>query len=344
MNALWTFVDYRQNHAVFRYKLDSCTTDRYGRCRFSGGSGRARWQLSEVVGIDLGSPAFDTEPTAQCPNTLMTDFWDPRHAELRGTIARFGVLMLVSSPSCTSADAYPLPEEHRMNYRKIVLSGATTVGALVMLAASARAATSVQIGQSGKTYAASAVRCEADLSGTLSPVVDAGLFNPKTNASAVVVLNGMQVATVTSGSPSVKVWLLDGLNAVVVALNKKTADTYPFAVQPGMCELPDTSGNTFSADGTLEYAASGKSYETVTPGCAWNGATGYAQPYVHLFDNGGYLLNVSVNGVPLTQLSATRPHTPVFLSAGTNVISAANGFLSVDYYIRDGGSGTCVLP
>jgi hypothetical protein len=69
-----------------------------------------------------------------------------------------------------------------------------------------------------------------------------------------------------------------------------------------------------------------------------------AQPYVNLFDNGGYLLNVSVNGDPLTQLSATRPHTPVFLGAGPNVISAANGYLSVDYYVRDGGDGTCVLP
>jgi hypothetical protein len=111
-----------------------------------------------------------------------------------------------------------------------------------------------------------------------------------------------------------------------------------------MCALPDTSGNTFSADGTLEYAASNKSYATVTPGCALNGATGQAQPYVNLFDNGSYMLNVSVNGVPLTQLSSSRPHTPVFLSAGQNVISAANGSLSIDYYVRDGGDGTCVLP
>jgi hypothetical protein len=64
---------------------------------------------------------------------------------------------------------------------------------------------------------------------------------------------------------------------------------------------------------------------------------------VHLVDDGGYLLNVSVNGEPLTQLSATRPHTPVFLSAGVNVISAVNGSLTVDYYVRDGGTGTCSL-
>jgi hypothetical protein len=111
-----------------------------------------------------------------------------------------------------------------------------------------------------------------------------------------------------------------------------------------MCDIPDTSGNTFSPDGVLEYAASGKSYATVTPGCALNGKTGLAQPYVNLFDNGGYLLNVSVNGVPLTQLSATRPHTPVFLSAGATLIAAANGSLSTDTYVRNGGDGTCVLP
>jgi hypothetical protein len=107
--------------------------------------------------------------------------------------------------------------------------------------------------------------------------------------------------------------------------------------------LPDTSHNYFSADGTLEYAASGKSYATVVPGCAVSPKTGQPQPYVNLFDNGSFLLNVSVNGVPLTQLSARRPRTPVFLSAGLNVISAANGVLSTDYYVRNGGDGHCVL-
>ncbi len=38
---------------------------------------------------------------------------------------------------------------------------------------------------------------------------------------------------------------------------------------------------------------------------AWNPATGLAQPYVHLMDN---------------------------------------GYVSVDYYVRDGGDGTCMLP
>ena len=75
INALWSYVDYRQNHAVFKYKQASCTTNRNGICTFNGGSGRARWQLAEVVGYDMGSPAFDTEPTTLCPNTFMIDFW-----------------------------------------------------------------------------------------------------------------------------------------------------------------------------------------------------------------------------------------------------------------------------
>jgi len=232
-----------------------------------------------------------------------------------------------------------------MKSRRITSWGVTTLVAVVVLGTSAWAATTVQIGSSGKTYASSAVRCAAyPVTGQLSPVVEAGLFNPKKNTSAAIVLNGTPVATVTSDDPAADVWLFDGTNTVVVTLSKKTADTYTFVVQPGMCALPDTSGNTFSADGTLEYAASGKSYATVTPGCALNPATGLAQPYVHLVDTGDYLLNVSVNGEALTQLSATQPHTPVFLSAGQNVISAANGYLTVDYYVRNGGDGTCTLP
>jgi hypothetical protein len=113
-------------------------------------------------------------------------------------------------------------------------------------------------------------------------------------------------------------------------------------VTAGQCGLPP--GNFYSPDGTLEYAASGKSYMTVTPGCAFNPATGLTQPFVNLFDNGSFLLNVSVNGAALTQLSATRPRTNIYLRAGQNLITAANGSLSTDTYRRDGGSGTCVLP
>jgi hypothetical protein len=215
----------------------------------------------------------------------------------------------------------------------------------VLATSESASAASIQVGASGKTYASSSVTCAAaPTTGTLSPVIEAGLFNPTPKTSATVALNGAAVAKVTTANPSTNVWLADGNNTVVVALNKKTTDRYAFAVQAGMCDLPDTSGNTFSADGTLEYAASGKSYATVTPGCALNGSTGRVQPYVNLFDNGKYLLNVSINGVALTQLSTSHPHTPIFLSAGQNVISAANGFVSTDYYVRDGGDGTCVLP
>lgn len=219
------------------------------------------------------------------------------------------------------------------------------VAALVALAESVSAATVVQIGASGKTFASSMVKCAANpATGLLSPLVEAGLFNAVNKVSASVSLNGTPVAKVTDVNPAANVWLTDGNNNVVVALNKKIADSYAFTVQPGLCSLPDTSGNTFSVDGTLEYAASGKSSATVAPGCAWNPATSLAQPFVNLFDNGGYLLNVSVNDVPLTQLSASHPHTPVFLSAGPNVISAANGYVSTDYYVRDGGDGICTLP
>jgi len=232
-----------------------------------------------------------------------------------------------------------------MNCTRNLSSGVAAIVAAMVLGTSSWADTTVQVGASGKTFAASVVSCAANpTTGELSPVVDAGLFNPKNNTRGAVSLNGTFVANVTAVDPVAKVWLAYNANTVVVALSKKVADSYAFAVQPGMCSLPDTSGNTFSVDGTLEYAASGKSYATVVPGCALNGRTGLVQPYVNLFDNGNYLLNVSVNGVPLTQLSTTHPHTPVFLSAGQNVISAANGYLSVDYYVRDGGDGTCTLP
>lgn len=69
-------------------------------------------------------------------------------------------------------------------------------------------------------------------------MVEAGLFNPKRGASAETFLNGASVATVTTNDPASDVWLLDGNNTVVVALSKKLADAYAFAVQPGICTLP----------------------------------------------------------------------------------------------------------
>jgi hypothetical protein len=224
--------------------------------------------------------------------------------------------------------------------------------AVTVLGTPAWAATGVQVGPSGKTYASTGVQCALNPVNGMAPVVKAGLYNPKRNASATVSLNDAGVASVTFFNPDADVWLANGNNTVVVALNKKTADSYQFDgvkyIDPYNTDtlntcIPSTKGNDASS-GDLEYAASLKSYATVTPGCALNAKTGLAQPYVNLFDNGTYLLNVSVNNTPLTQLSETHPHTPVFLSAGLNVISAANGSLSTDYYVRDGGDGTCPLP
>ena len=224
-------------------------------------------------------------------------------------------------------------------------TGAVALAALLAATTPALAATTIQVGTSGKTYASATVQCANEpVTGKPAPMVEAGLFNAKRGTSATVSLDGSAVAGVSADSPSSSVWLAEGKHTVVVAISRKIADSYRFAVAAGQCALPDTSGNWFSSDGSLEYGASGKSYATVTPGCALNAATGRAEPYVHLFDNGGFLLNVSVNGKPLTQLSATRPHTPVFLGAGLNVISAANGSLSVDYFVRNGGNGICTLP
>jgi hypothetical protein len=189
------------------------------------------------------------------------------------------------------------------------------------------------------------VQCALNPIDGMAPMVQAGLYNPKKSASATVSLNGHSVATVTFLGPDTNLWLANGLNTVVVALDKRTADVYSFdatSSQQNYC-IPDTGANDKTGD-ILEYAASGKSYATKVPGCALNSLTGRAQPYVNLFDNGTYLLNVSVNNVALTQLGTLRKSTPVFLAAGLNVISAANAALSTDYYVREGGDGTCTLP
>ena len=231
---------------------------------------------------------------------------------------------------------------------KVAFSGLAVLAVAVALKSPVLALTGVQVGASGQTYASAGLQCAFNPITGMAPMVQAGLYNPKKSASGTVSLNSAPVATVTFLSPDSTVWLNNGVNTVGVALKKSTGDSYSFDAsllyhgQPNVC-IPDTSGNSVS--GNLEYAASNKSYATVTPGCAWNSLTGLAQPFVNLFDNGSYLLNVSINNVPLTQLNGTtRTHTPVFLSAGLNVISAANGALSIDYYVRDGGSGTCTLP
>ena len=227
-----------------------------------------------------------------------------------------------------------------MNARRILCAAAAALLTIITLRATASAATTVQIGASGQTYASSVVQCVPDpTTGVLFPTVEAGLYRPKKNTAATVSLNGTPIATVSASIPFVNVQLANGDNTIVVTINKKTADSYLFSAQAGECS---TSDNTISPDGKLEYAASFKSYATVIPGCALNPASGQMQRYVNLFDNGNYLLNVSVNGVPLTQLNATVPHTPVFLRPGWNVIAVANGTVSTDYYVRDGGDGSCL--
>lgn len=216
-------------------------------------------------------------------------------------------------------------------------------GLVAHTASPALAAGSVQIGASGKTFASSAAVCAIKpAAGAHAPMVQAGLFNPRRNVEAVIRLNGVRLTEVKTESPVADVWLLQGVNTVSVTLDRKTSDSYSFTVASGQCSLP--AGNFYSPDGSLEYAASGKSYMTVAPGCAFNPATGIAQPFVNLFDNGGFLLNVSVNGVPLTQLSAIKTHTAVFLGAGSSLITAANAGLSTDSFLREGGTGTCTLP
>lgn len=234
-----------------------------------------------------------------------------------------------------------------MRSENLLVSGWAAFVAVTVLGTSAWAATGIQVGQSGTTYASAGVQCALNPITGMAPMVQAGLYNPKKNAKATVSLDGDAIATVTFYSPDTNVWLANRVNSVVVSRDRKTADTYSFdasltySEQTNVC-IPDTRDNVVSGD--FETGASSKSYATVTPGCALNGLTGRVQPYIHLIDNGTYLLNVSVNNVPLTQLSATHTHTPVFLSAGLNVIAAANGSLSTDYYVRDGGGGSCTLP
>ncbi|HPU51225.1 MAG TPA: hypothetical protein PK359_06670 [Burkholderiaceae bacterium] len=231
-----------------------------------------------------------------------------------------------------------------MQSARLSFSALLALGAALAIGTPAWALTGVQVGASGKTYASAAVQCALNPITGMAPMVQAGLYNPKKGASAAVSLNGNPIATVTFQSPDTSLWLVNGPNTAVVALDRKTADSYSFdatSSQTNYC-IPDTRGNFLS--GALEYAASQKSYATVQPGCAWNSRTGLAQPFVNLFDNGTYLLNVSVNNVALTQLSSLRKSTPVFLAAGLNVISAANAAISTDYYVRDGGAGTCTLP
>ncbi|MGJ0509269.1 MAG: hypothetical protein ACR652_19530 [Methylocystis sp.] len=205
----------------------------------------------------------------------------------------------------------------------------------------ALALTDAKIGPSGKTYASAAVKCALDPVAGMAPMVQAGLYNPSKTASAAVKLNGNAVTTVTFISPDATVWLPNSANTVTVSPDKKTTDSYSYDTstsQINVC-VPNTT-NTVTGD--LEYAA--QSYATVTPGCALNPANGKRQLYVNLFDKTTAILNVTLNQVPLTQMSASRPKALIFLAPGWNVFTAANG-LGTDTFVRKGVElDTCALP
>lgn len=210
------------------------------------------------------------------------------------------------------------------------------------------AAAGIQIGTSGKSYASATLACEVHPTDGMSPVVQVGLYNPKRNSSGTISLNGSAVAVVSFFAPDARVWLINGRNTIAVALGRRVSDTYVFdatANEANIC-LPDTSGNTVI--GELEYAASNNlyatTYATVASGCAVNPRSGQPEPFVNLFDNGDMLFDVSVNSVALTQLGGARQHAPIFLVPGWNVIAATNANLAIiDYYVRDGGDGSCAL-
>ena len=62
--------------------------------------------------------------------------------------------------------------------------------------------TGIQIGASGKTYASGALECGVHPSLGMAPMVRAGLYNPKRNASATVSLGGAPIASVSSFRPT----------------------------------------------------------------------------------------------------------------------------------------------
>jgi hypothetical protein len=220
---------------------------------------------------------------------------------------------------------------------------ALLLGAL--LTAPLAASAGIQIGASGKTFASDAWACAVHPTRGYAPQVQAGLYQPAPTVTAKVLLNGQVTARVDAATPSAMVWLANGMNSVGVKINKKNNDRFAFDAsltypnQPNAC-IPDTRANTVAGD--LETAATGKSSAVVPLGCAFNPLTGRTQAFVNLFDNGSWLLNVSINGVPLTQLNGTtRRSVPVFLATGLNVITAANGTVSVDAFVRDVPAGQC---
>ncbi|HSQ73005.1 MAG TPA: hypothetical protein VLM87_11340 [Rubrivivax sp.] len=115
----------------------------------------------------------------------------------------------------------------------------------------ARAAITVQIGASGKTYASAAAQCANDpTTGERTAMVEAGLFNPKRGTTAVVSLDGDAVAKVSTESPTATVELAEGdhtqtpvfldagLNVIAAADASLSVDHYVREGGDGSCVLP----------------------------------------------------------------------------------------------------------
>ncbi|KAJ8136075.1 hypothetical protein OY671_010712, partial [Metschnikowia pulcherrima] len=89
-----------------------------------------------------------------------------------------------------------------MGQPQLSISASAASSAATGWSASTCAATTVQIGSSGKTFASSAGQCAINPStGVNSPKVQAGSFNPTARVEADVVLNGVKVNHVLAAAP-----------------------------------------------------------------------------------------------------------------------------------------------
>jgi hypothetical protein len=145
-------------------------------------------------------------------------------------------------------------------------------------------------------------------------------------------------------SPDTELWLANGLNAVVVTLDRRTADSYSFDASSGQQNycIPDTSGNNKAADHRIR----GQS-EVLR-----HGGAGLCVQCTH---GSGTAVCESVRqwNLPAQRFRQQRAahatqhfaqeHAGVS-GAGPQCHLRANGAVSTDYYVRDGGDGSCTLP
>lgn len=116
-----------------------------------------------------------------------------------------------------------------------VLSSGAAFCAVTILCSPVMAVDFIQLGESGKTYASSAVSCAVNPENERLPLIEeVGLYKPKGKASADVSRNDVFVKTVTTDDPFVEVWLEYGINDIVVTVNRHTIDTYTYSVPIGV--------------------------------------------------------------------------------------------------------------